>query len=85
MATQPLLLDAFLASGGLLKFRTLVLGYWLDEEPAKYPSPAAQNLPNRMPAGMEMMNQVIRISDSFIAIFLLLSRQGNRLKLRASA
>jgi hypothetical protein len=37
-----------------------------------------------MPAGMEMMNQVIRISDSFIATFLLLSRQGNRLKLNAS-
>jgi hypothetical protein len=32
--------------------------------------PTAQNLPNRIPAGMEMMNQVIRISNSFIATFL---------------
>ena len=57
---------------------------WLGAESAKKPLPAAQSLPNRMPAGMEMMNQVIRISDSFIATFLLLSRQGNRLKLNAS-
>ena len=58
---------------------------WLGAESAQRPWPAAQNLPNRMPAGMEMMNQVIRMSDSFMATFLLLSRQGNRLKLNASA
>jgi len=57
---------------------------WLGAESAKNPWPAAQKLPNRMPAGMEMMNQVSRISDSFIATFLLLLRQGNRLKLNAS-
>ena len=58
---------------------------WLGAESGQKPWPAAQNLPNRIPAGMEVMNQVIRISDSFIATFLLVERQGNRLKLNASA